>query len=65
MIQLFAKLSPLITGFEIQIPREVPHPGNNSRIDLSNPADIIIYIVLPMILVILYFLARNSRNKKS
>ncbi|PKA84131.1 hypothetical protein ATE92_2301 [Ulvibacter sp. MAR_2010_11] len=46
-----------------QIPKEVPHPDNNSPIDLSNPADIIIYIVLPLIFVALYFIGRKYRKK--
>jgi len=48
-----------------QIPKEQPHPVNNSPIDLSQPADIILYIVLPIICVILYFIWRNKKKKKS
>lgn len=48
----------------LQIPKEVPHPDNNSPLDLNNPADIIIYIVLPIIVVILYFLWRKKNRKE-
>jgi len=47
----------------IQIPKEVPHPVNNSAIDLSNPADLILYVVLPILCVVLYFIYRNKRKK--
>ncbi len=47
-----------------QIPTEVPHPDNNSPVDFSNPADIIIYIVLPVIVIILYFVWRKNARRK-
>lgn len=46
-----------------QKPTDVPNPSNDS-IDLSNPADIIIYIVLPLCAVLFYFIWREKRNKK-
>lgn len=50
--------------FGFQIPREVPHPNTNEPIDLKNPADVIIYIVLPLFFFILiYFLGRKMENK--
>jgi hypothetical protein len=42
-----------------QIPGEVPHPNNNLPIDIHKPEDVIIYIVLPIIFVILFFLGRK------
>ena len=47
-----------------QIPTEVPHPNNNSPIDLSKPEDVVIYIVIPLVFVILYFIGRRGRNKR-
>lgn len=48
-----------------QIPTEVPHPDNNTPVDFSSPADIIIYIVLPVIVIILYFVwRRNARRRE-
>jgi hypothetical protein len=46
-----------------QIPREVPHPNNNTPIDLSKPEDIILYIVLPLVFIILFFVGRKYRRK--
>jgi hypothetical protein len=49
----------------IQIPREVPHPNNNTPIDISKLEDVIIYIVLPLAFVLLFFIGRKrSRRKK-
>ena len=47
-----------------QIPREVPHPSNNSPIDLSKPEDVIIYIILPLIIAALYFIGKRSRKRR-
>ncbi|MBZ0326269.1 MAG: adenylosuccinate synthetase [Altibacter sp.] len=59
IVSLFLKF------FVIQIPKEVPHPDNNSPLDLSNPADIIIYIVIPIIFVALYFLSRKRKKNNN
>lgn len=48
----------------MQLPTDLPNPDDNTPIDFSNPADIIIYVVLPIICVILYFIWRNSRKPK-
>ena len=48
-----------------QIPREVPHPKNNTPIDIHKTEDVIIYIVLPIIIVILYILGRKYRKKNN
>ncbi len=45
-----------------QIPSELPNPDDNSPIDLTKTADILIYIVLPVIILLLLFL--RMRNKK-
>ncbi len=51
-----------------QIPREVPHPDNNTPLDFSNPFEVIVYIVIPVLLLLLYFFLRkrrrNSANKE-
>tara|TARA_R100001369_G_scaffold91926_1_gene134812 strand:+ start:264 stop:473 length:210 start_codon:yes stop_codon:yes gene_type:complete len=54
----------LISSAEAQIPKEVPHPDNNKPLNLLDPADIIIYIVIPAIFIILFFVWR-SRQKKN
>jgi hypothetical protein len=46
-----------------QIPTEAPHPDNNPPIDLSETADIIIYIVLPVIILLLLVVRYRKRKK--
>lgn len=46
----------------MQIPREVPHPDNNAPLDVSNPFELIVYIVIPIILIVLYFFLRKKRK---
>ena len=50
---------------DVQIPREVPHPDNNTPLDISDPFEVIIYIVIPVLLIVMYFFLRkkNKRNK--
>ena len=62
---LFSTCMFLITTSTMfaQIPTEVPHPDNNSPIDLTKTADILIYIVLPIIIIILLVLRARNKNK--
>ena len=50
------------TGYA-QKPTEVPKPSEKP-IDLTNPADIIIYIVLPLCTVLLFFIWRGKQKRK-
>ncbi len=52
-----------VFGFFIQIPENVPHPDNNTPIDLSDPADLIIYVILPIVAVILVLLWMRKRKQ--
>lgn len=45
-----------------QKPTEVPKPSEKP-IDLANPADIIIYIVLPLCAVLFFFIWREKKSK--
>ncbi|HET8804679.1 MAG TPA: hypothetical protein VFM72_08880 [Aequorivita sp.] len=45
-----------------QKPTEVPKPSEKP-IDLSNPADIIIYIVLPLCAIVLVLIWNKKRRK--
>ena len=65
-IFLGAKLKILVI-FKLaifQIPTDVPHPNNNSPIDLSKPEDLIIYIILPIVIIALYFIGRRTLKRK-
>lgn len=45
-----------------QKPTEVPKPSEKP-IDLTNPADIIIYIVLPLCAILFFFIWRGKKRK--
>lgn len=45
-----------------QSPSELPHPKDNHPIDLTNPADLILYVVLPFVLVVLFFIWRKRKK---
>ncbi|OBX26482.1 adenylosuccinate synthetase [Gelidibacter algens] len=46
----------------LQIPTNAPNPGDSGTVDLSEPFDLIVFIILPIVFVILYFIWK--RNKK-
>ncbi|MGB3342316.1 MAG: hypothetical protein WBA61_00255 [Aequorivita sp.] len=48
-----------------QIPTEVPKPQDNKAVDFSNPTDIIIFIVLPLVVVVLFIVWRGKKRKES
>lgn len=52
----------------MQIPIEVPKPQNNTPIDPSSPIELLIFILLPTLLIIVYFINRkhikSKRNNK-
>ncbi|MCM5663187.1 adenylosuccinate synthetase [Galbibacter mesophilus] len=47
----------------LQAPPEVPKPGNNDPLDLQSWSEVIIYILLPVLFIILYFVWRNRKNR--
>lgn len=47
-----------------QVSQDVPNNTDNAPLDLSSTADVIIYIVLPLICVFLYFLWRRYKKKE-
>lgn len=50
----------------IQIPTDVPHPDNNTPVDLSSTFEVILYIVAPILLFIVYiYLRKKSRSTGS
>ncbi len=44
--------------------QDIPQPSNNSPIDPSSTVELIVFIALPILLIITYFLMRK-RNKKN
>ncbi len=56
----------IITGLNVvaQQPTHVPSPQNNTAIDLNNWVDVLIFIVLPIALILIYFLWRKQLKKE-
>lgn len=48
---------------KLQIPTEVPHPSNNTPIDLSNIFDVLLFIIAPLLLIVFYFLLRKKSKE--
>lgn len=48
-----------------QIPTEVPKPQDNRAVDFSDPTELIIFIVLPLIAVVLFIIWRGKKRKDS
>lgn len=46
----------------IQIPRGTPNPGESKALDFTDPFEVIVYIVLPILLIIFYLLWRRKRR---
>ncbi len=62
-VPLFFLLSAVGT-LSAQIPTDVPKPSDQP-IDITNPADIIIYIVLPLCAVLLFFIWRGRKKNQN
>lgn len=60
---LYALTLFAVSTMSAQKPTEVPKPSDKP-IDLTNPADIIIYIVLPLVAVLFSFIWKMKRKKK-
>ena len=48
-----------------QLPLGTPNPDDNDPLDFSDPFNIIVFIVLPIIAVILYVYWKKQRNKNN
>lgn len=43
---------------------QVPKSQNNTPIDPSSPIELIVFIALPILLIVVYFIARRKRKNK-
>ncbi|TDU40092.1 hypothetical protein BXY82_2132 [Gelidibacter sediminis] len=53
----------LLYSLLIQLPPGTRNPDDNSPMDFSNPFDLIVYIILPILLIIFYILWRRSKRR--
>ncbi len=49
----------------MQISTDVPNPDHNTPIDLTSPLEIIVYIVIPILLLVIYFWVRKKGKARS
>ncbi len=47
----------------LQIPTGTPNPGSNSTLDFTSAFDVIVFIVLPLLIIIFYFIWRKNQKK--
>jgi uncharacterized RDD family membrane protein YckC len=48
----------------LQIPQGVPNPEDGSPLSINSTADVLLYIVAPILMIILWFVARSWRRRK-
>lgn len=47
-----------------QTPKGTPNPGESKPIDLSDPFEIIVFIILPILIIVFYLIWRNKNRGK-
>ncbi|MFC5195083.1 adenylosuccinate synthetase [Bizionia hallyeonensis] len=52
-----------ILSLRFQIPTQSQNPGDSGTIDLSQPFDLIVYIILPIFFIIIYFLWKRMKKQ--
>ena len=48
----------------LQLPMGTPNPDDNQPLDLSDPFELIVFIILPALAVFFYILWRKKRKDK-
>ncbi len=43
---------------------QIPESQNNTPIDPSSPVELVVFIALPILLIVVYFIARRRRKNK-
>ncbi|MEP5254253.1 MAG: adenylosuccinate synthetase [Winogradskyella arenosi] len=54
----------LLLPIFIQTPTAAPTPGSSSPIDFNSTFDIIVFIVLPILMIVFYFIWKQQKNNK-
>ncbi|MDN3667235.1 adenylosuccinate synthetase [Algibacter miyuki] len=55
----------LIKTSILQLPMGTPNPDDNQPLDLSDPFELIVFIIIPVLAVFLYILWRKKRKNKN
>ncbi len=67
-LNLGKTLKNMLTLFNtliLQLPMGTPNPDDNQPLDLSDPFELIVFIVLPVLAVFFYILWRKKRKDKN
>ncbi|WP_178988525.1 adenylosuccinate synthetase [Winogradskyella schleiferi] len=48
-----------------QTPKGTPNPGESKPIDFSDPFEVIVFIILPILIIAFYFLWRKKNRGKN
>ena len=59
-ILLLLSALPIIAN--AQIPTEVPKPQDNSPINLTDPFELIVFVILPVLFIIFFFVWRGRKK---
>jgi membrane protein DedA with SNARE-associated domain len=50
--------------FLIQIPQGVPHPDTNTPLQIREPFDVVLYIIIPLLVLLGYILWRKREKER-
>ena len=53
----------IILSILLQIPTHAPNPGDRGTIDLSEPFDLIVFVILPIVFIVLYMVWRRTKKR--
>ena len=54
----------LYNTFILQLPMGTPNPDDNQPLDFTDPFEVIVFIIIPVLAVILYMLWKKKRNNR-
>ena len=49
--------------FVLQKSIYTPNPGDSGSVDLTKPFDLIVFVILPIVVVILYFIWKRTKKR--
>jgi len=49
----------------MQFPSEIPENQNNTPIDPSSPLELVVFIALPILLIVVYFIVRKRKKQEN
>ena len=52
----------LYNTFILQLPMGTPNPDDNQPLDFSDPFEVIVFIIIPVLAVVLYMFWKKKRN---